>query len=44
MLCGLAMLSKYHGVFLFAGTLLFLIVSPRHWLATPGPMPARRWR
>ncbi|MFG1320084.1 glycosyltransferase family 39 protein [Xanthobacter autotrophicus] len=22
---------------MFAGTLLFLIVSPRHWLATPWP-------
>ncbi|MFG1301746.1 glycosyltransferase family 39 protein [Xanthobacter sp. V3C-3] len=36
---GLAMLSKYHGVFFLAGTLLFLLVSPRHrhWLASPWP-------
>lgn len=36
---GLALLSKYHGVFLFAGTFLFLLLSPRHrrWLATPWP-------
>ncbi len=37
--CGLALLSKYHGVFLFAGTGLFLLTSPRHrrWLASPWP-------
>ncbi len=36
---GLAMLSKYHGVFVLAGTFLFLLTSPRHrkWLARPGP-------
>lgn len=36
---GLAMLSKYHGVFLPAGAFLFLLVSPRHrfWLKTPWP-------
>jgi hypothetical protein len=36
---GLAMLSKYHGVFLPAGAFLFLALSPRHrfWLATPWP-------
>lgn len=28
---GLAMLSKYHGVFFFAGTGLFLITHRRHW-------------
>lgn len=39
LLGGLAMLSKYHGVFFFAGTVLFLLLSPRHrhWLATPWP-------
>jgi Dolichyl-phosphate-mannose-protein mannosyltransferase len=39
-LCGgLALLSKYHGLFLFAGTFVFLVSSPRHrfWLATPWP-------
>jgi 4-amino-4-deoxy-L-arabinose transferase-like glycosyltransferase len=36
---GLAMLSKYHGVFVLAGTAGFLATSARHrrWLATPGP-------
>jgi 4-amino-4-deoxy-L-arabinose transferase-like glycosyltransferase len=36
---GLACLSKLHGVFLFAGTGLFLLTSPaqRRWLATPWP-------
>lgn len=36
---GLAMLSKYHGVFVLAGTAAFLVTSARHryWLATPGP-------
>ncbi|PPQ33594.1 hypothetical protein CCR94_01165, partial [Rhodoblastus sphagnicola] len=36
---GLAMLSKYHGVFLPAGAFLFMILSPRHrfWLKTPWP-------
>jgi 4-amino-4-deoxy-L-arabinose transferase-like glycosyltransferase len=39
-LCGgLAMMSKYHGAFLFAGVGLFLITSPTHrrWLLTPWP-------
>ena len=36
---GLAMLSKYHGVFLFAGAFVFLLMSPLHrrWLFTPWP-------
>jgi hypothetical protein len=36
---GVAMLSKYHGVFVLAGTFLFLLTSAPHrkWLATPGP-------
>lgn len=36
---GLAMLSKYHGVFVLAGTFLFLLTSAPHrkWLANPGP-------
>lgn len=36
---GLAMLSKYHGVLLFAGAGLFVLLSPRQrfWLATPWP-------
>jgi 4-amino-4-deoxy-L-arabinose transferase-like glycosyltransferase len=36
---GLAMLSKYHGVLLFAGAGLFMMLSPRQrfWLATPWP-------
>ncbi len=39
---GLAMLSKYHGVFLFAGAGLFVVASPRQrfWLATPWPYAA----
>lgn len=39
LLTGLAMLSKYHGAFVLAGTALFLITSPRHrrWLRTPWP-------
>ncbi len=36
---GLAMLSKYHGVFLAAGTLLFLLTQAdrRRWLLRPEP-------
>jgi 4-amino-4-deoxy-L-arabinose transferase-like glycosyltransferase len=36
---GLALLSKLHGVFLFAGIALFLATSRphRHWLASPWP-------
>ncbi|HUO53922.1 MAG TPA: glycosyltransferase family 39 protein [Rhodoblastus sp.] len=36
---GLAMLSKYHGVFLFAGAGLFVLADKRQrfWLATPWP-------
>jgi hypothetical protein len=36
---GLAMLSKYHGVFVLGGTFLFLLTSAPHrkWLARPGP-------
>ena len=36
---GLAMLSKYHGVFVLAGTGLFLLTSAPHrkWFARPGP-------
>jgi Dolichyl-phosphate-mannose-protein mannosyltransferase len=36
---GLAMMAKLHGIFLFAGTALFLLTSRthRHWLATPWP-------
>jgi hypothetical protein len=36
---GLAMLSKYHGVFLAAGTLLFLLTQTdrRRWLLRPEP-------
>ncbi len=36
---GLAMLSKYHGAFLFVGTLAFLVSVPpaRRWLRSPGP-------
>jgi 4-amino-4-deoxy-L-arabinose transferase-like glycosyltransferase len=39
LLAGLALLSKYHGVFLLAGVGLFLVTSPahRHWLRRPGP-------
>jgi 4-amino-4-deoxy-L-arabinose transferase-like glycosyltransferase len=36
---GIACLSKLHGVFLFAGTALFLLTTPsqRRWLLTPWP-------
>jgi 4-amino-4-deoxy-L-arabinose transferase-like glycosyltransferase len=36
---GGAMLSKYHGIFLPAGTALYLVLHPpaRRWLAHPGP-------
>ena len=36
---GLAMLSKYHGVFVLGGTFLFLLTSAPHrkWLRRPGP-------
>ncbi len=36
---GLACLSKLHGVFLFAGTALFLLTTPskRHWMLSPWP-------
>lgn len=36
---GLALLSKYHGVFLILGTLLFVITrrEARHWLRRPEP-------
>jgi len=39
LLVGCAMLSKYHGVFIIAGTFAFLVTSSGHrrWLATPGP-------
>lgn len=39
LLAGLAMLSKYHGAFVLAGSALFLLTSPshRHWLRTPWP-------
>ncbi|HEX7545767.1 MAG TPA: glycosyltransferase family 39 protein [Gemmatimonadaceae bacterium] len=39
MFAGLAMLSKYHGAFVLAGTFLFLLSSAPHrkWLARPGP-------
>ena len=39
LLTGLAMLAKYHGVFVLAGTAGFLLTTPRFrkWLATPGP-------
>lgn len=37
-LAGLALLSKYHGVLLIAGVLIFLVTTRhRRWLATPGP-------
>jgi hypothetical protein len=39
-LCGgLALMSKYHGIFLFCGTGLFLLTSPaqRRWFAQPWP-------
>ena len=36
---GLAMLAKYHGVFVLAGVFLFLVTSAPHrrWLRHPGP-------
>ncbi len=36
---GCAMLSKYHAIFLPAGTVLFLLLDPpsRKWLRSPGP-------
>ena len=39
LLAGLAMLAKYHGVFVLAGTFLFLLTSAAHrrWLRRPGP-------
>jgi hypothetical protein len=39
---GIAGLSKYHAVFLIAGTLLFLLTSERHrrWLTRPEPWVA----
>ena len=39
LLTGVAMLAKYHGIFVLAGTAVFLATTPRHrkWLATPGP-------
>jgi len=39
LLAGLAMLSKYHGAFLIAGTFVFLLTWPpgRRLLASPGP-------
>jgi hypothetical protein len=38
-LAGLAMLTKYHGVFVPAGTFACLVTSPSHrkWLRSPGP-------
>jgi 4-amino-4-deoxy-L-arabinose transferase-like glycosyltransferase len=39
-LCGgCALLSKYHAIFLFLGTLVFLltVADQRRWLTTPGP-------
>ncbi len=37
-LAGLALLSKYHGVLLITGGLIFLVTTRhRRWLATPGP-------
>ena len=40
--CGLALLAKYHGAFLLAGALLFLVSSPRRrfWLRRPEPYVA----
>ena len=37
--CGLALLAKYHAVFLIAGAALFLVTSPRHrfWLRRREP-------
>ena len=42
LLAGLAMLSKYHGVFVLGGVFLFLLSSRSHrrWLTTPGPYVA----
>jgi len=39
LLTGLAMLAKYHGVFVLAGAAGFVATTPRFrkWLATPGP-------
>jgi 4-amino-4-deoxy-L-arabinose transferase-like glycosyltransferase len=36
---GIAMVSKYHGIFLFAGAGLFIVTSPlqSHWLRRPWP-------
>lgn len=34
---GLAMLSKYHGVFFFFGAFLFVLAHRRHWLASVWP-------
>jgi len=37
-LAGLALLSKYHGVLLIVGVLVFLLTTRhRRWFATPGP-------
>lgn len=38
-LAGLAMLAKYHGIFVLGGTFLFLATSAQHrkWLRHPGP-------
>jgi len=38
-LAGVAMLAKYHGIFVLGGTFLFLLTCAPHrkWLATPGP-------
>ncbi len=37
--CGVALLSKYHGVLVIAGVFLFLVSTPgaRRWLARPAP-------
>ena len=39
LITGLAMLAKYHGIFVLAGTFLFLLTSAPHriWLRHPGP-------
>lgn len=39
---GLALLSKYHGIFIAAGAFLFLLTrrESRHWLRRPGPYTA----
>lgn len=36
---GVALLSKYHGIFIFTGALLFVVTSrdQRHWLRSPWP-------